>query len=135
MAGPESEHARSESGAAGSVPHPLEYLSLRDLPSGHYSLRVVNAATGSADTAYGLAWFLDLAPAAPPEIVPQWSADAQSLTLTFSRLGTGLTYSLQQSGDLLSWSHRQSITAASTSVAVALVDPNPRVFYRLVWSP
>ena len=75
--GPTAEVARSESGASGSVSHPLEHVFRRDVAAGGYRLRVRNHAAGPT-TGYGLAWYLSLAPAADPEIASQWSADACS---------------------------------------------------------
>ncbi|MFN0130820.1 MAG: hypothetical protein ACKV19_29505 [Verrucomicrobiales bacterium] len=132
--GTEVETARSESGASGSVPHPIEYLHQRHAPAGRYDLRVVNAPAESSETSYGLAWFLDLGPALPPEIASQWSADAQSLTLTFSRLGVGLTYTLESSDNLLNWTPLQSITASTPTATLVLTGPPARAFYRLVWA-
>ena len=133
-AGPAVEVARSESGAGVSVSHPLEHVFRRNLPAGGYRLRVRNQA-GSPTTSYGLAWYLSLAPAAAPEAASEWSAAAQSLILTFSRLGDGLTYALQASDNLMSWQTQQVLTPAGTSVTVTVAGPPARVFYRLVWVP
>jgi len=134
-AGPAAEITRSESGANGSTPHPLEYVHLRDTPAGRYALSVHQPATGSPTTDYGLAWFLSLAPAAPPEVATQWSEDAQSLTLTLSRLGIGLTYALEKSSDLLEWEQVQSLSPTTTSTDVLVSGSPSRAFYRLVWVP
>lgn len=128
------EVAVSESGAHGSVPHPLEYVHVRDAPAGLYTLRVHNAATSTA-TGYGLAWFISLAPAAPPEVTSSWSADAQGLTLTFSHLGVGLTYALEKSADLISWETDQIVMPATTTAVVTVNSEPAPAFYRLVWVP
>lgn len=133
--GPPIEVTRSESGASGSVPHPLEHVFMREAPAGDYVLRVQNAISSGTTTAYGLAWFLALAPAGLPEVAFHGPPDAQGLTLTFSRLGVGLTYSLEESADLLAWEPLQSITAASTTEVVTISGASARSFYRLVWRP
>lgn len=132
--GPTAEVSRSHSGADGSTAHPLEHVFLRDLAAGTYRLGVRNAI-GSPAAAYGLAWFLSLAPAAAPEAAFQWSADAPSITLVFSRLGVGLTYALQTSDDLLSWQTQQTLMAEATSATIAVAGTPARAFYRLVWVP
>jgi hypothetical protein len=129
-----AEIARSESGAAGSAAHPLEHVYVRQLATGDYRLRVVNAPD-SHESGYALAWFLALAPAAAPEVVFQWSTDAASLTLAFSRLGVGLTYALQSSDDLMSWHTRQTLVAEETSATLTVAGTPARAFYRLVWMP
>src|SRR5690606_37767475 len=63
---PGAELTRSESGASGSAPHSLEHIYQRDVPAGFYSWQVVNAATGSYATDYGVAWRAALEPAQTP---------------------------------------------------------------------
>jgi hypothetical protein len=129
-----TEIARSESGAAGSAAHPLEHVYVRQLATGDYRLRVVNAPD-SHESGYALAWFMALAPAAVPEVDVQWSPDAVSLTLALARLGVGLTYALQSSDDLISWHTRQTLVTQETSATLTVTGIPARAFYRLVWVP
>ena len=124
----------SESGAGGSVSHPLEHVYQRDLPAGGYRLRVVHAGSGPA-APYALAWWLSLAPAAEPEAAVRWEIGSGHLTLSFSRLGDGLVYSLQASDDLVTWRTREMMVAAGTTAVVTMAGPPAPVFYRLVWVP
>jgi hypothetical protein len=129
------ERARSESGAAGSVSHPLEHVFVRDLAEGEHLLRVQNAAMDSSTTGYGLAWFGSLAPAVAPEVAAAPSADGRTLILSFSRLGLGLTYALESSADLQAWAVQESLTASSTTATVTVGGTSARAFFRLRWVP
>lgn len=132
---PGTELARSESGAGGSVPHPLEHVYVRGLAAGGHTLRVVNPASGAAAAGFGLAWFSSLAPAADPVVVSQRSGGGPAVTLSFAQLGTGLTYALETSLDLQNWSMAQTLTPASTTAAVTVDGTGERAFYRLSWVP
>lgn len=132
-AAPGAEITRSESGAPGSVAHPLEHVFARDLAAGEYALIVKNTAPSTYATDYGVAWFAQLEPAAPPDIASELSADGSALALAFSRLGIGLTYALQTSGNLSDWATTHTFTASAATATWTVSGTEVRAFYRLIW--
>lgn len=130
------ELARSETGAQGSISHPLEYVRQRDLAAGEYELVVHTAAAASEEgRPYGLAWFSELAPAADPVLDVELTPGENTVTLHLSHLGVGLTYDLECSADLQTWAVEQSLTAEAVEATVALPLAGEPAFFRVAWHP
>ncbi len=112
----------------------LEYLFERDLPPGDYRLEVTHVATSPAATDYAIAWFSE--EAAPPSI--QVAADPASgdVTLTLDGLHTGTPFEIEGSTNLTQWDTVTTLTPASASETVDLIDElvnYGKRFYRLGW--
>lgn len=130
---PDTELTRSESGANGSVPHPLEHIYQHDVPAGHYAWQVVNAPISSFTTSYGLAWRAALAPAAAPELDTIWPTSGTALTLACTKLGTGLRYQVLASSDLHTWTSVATFTASGPTHTVTTISTPQRTYFRVVW--
>jgi hypothetical protein len=133
---PGVELARSETGADGSISHPLEYVRQRNLAAGEYELVVHTAAAVSEEgRPYGLAWFSELAPAADPVLDVGLTPGENTVALHLSHLGVGLTYDLECSADLQTWAVEQSLTAEAVEATVALPLGGEPAFFRVAWHP
>ena len=133
---PGVELARSETGADGSISHPLEYVRQRNLVAGEYELVVHTAAAVSEEgRPYGLAWFSELAPAADPVLDVGLTPGENTVALHLSHLGVGLTYDLECSADLQTWAVEQSLTAEAVEATVALPLGGEPAFFRVAWHP
>ena len=130
------ELARSETGAQGSVSHPLEYVRQRNLAAGEYELVVDTAAAASDDgRPYGLAWFSELVPAADPVLEIGSEPGENTVNLHLSHLGVGLTYDIECSSDLKTWTVEQSVTADAVDTTVTLTLAGDPAFFRVAWQP
>jgi hypothetical protein len=133
---PGVELARSETGADGSISHPLEYVRQRNLAAGEYELVVHTAAAVSEEgRPYGLAWFSELAPVADPVLDVGLTPGENTVALHLSHLGVGLTYDLECSADLQTWAVEQSLTAEAVEATVALPLGGEPAFFRVAWHP
>jgi hypothetical protein len=130
------ELVRSETGAQGSISHPLEYVRQRNLAAGEYELVVDTAAAASDDgRPYGLAWFSELAPAADPVLDVELTPGKNTVALRLTHLGVGLTYDIECSSDLKTWTVEQSVTAEAVEATVALPLAGEPAFFRVAWHP
>jgi hypothetical protein len=130
------ELARSETGAQGSVSHPLEYVRQRNLAAGEYELVVDTAAAASDDgRPYGLAWFSELVPAADPVLEIGSEPGENTVALRLTHLGVGLTYDIECSSDLKTWTVEQSVTADAVDTTVTLTLAGDPAFFRVAWQP
>jgi hypothetical protein len=130
------ELARSETGAQGSLSHPLEYVRQRNLAAGEYELVVDTAAAVSDDgRPYGLAWFSELVPAADPVLEIGSEPGENTVALRLTHLGVGLTYDIECSSDLKTWTVEQSVTADAVDTTVTLTLAGDPAFFRVAWHP
>lgn len=130
------ELARSETGAQGSISHPLEYVRQRHLAAGEYELVVHTAAAASEEgRPYGLAWFSELAPAADPVLDVGFTPGENTVALRLTHLGVGLTYEVECSYDLKTWTVEQSVTAEAVDTTVTLTLAGDLAFFRVAWHP
>jgi hypothetical protein len=130
------ELVRSETGAQGSVSHPLEYVRHRNLAAGEYELVVETAAEVSDEgRPYGLAWFSELVPAADPVLEIGSEPGENTVALLLTHLGVGLTYDIECSSDLKTWTVEQSVTADAVDTTVTLTLAGDPAFFRVAWHP
>jgi hypothetical protein len=130
------ELARSETGAQGSLSHPLEYVRQRNLAAGEYELVVDTAAAVSDDgRPYGLAWFSELVPAADPVLEIGSEPGENTVALRLTHLGVGLAYDIECSSDLKTWTVEQSVTADAVDTTVTLTLAGDPAFFRVAWHP
>jgi hypothetical protein len=125
--------ASSESGANGSAAHNVEHIHLNDVPSGDYTIRVTNAASGSFSSDYALALLTVFAPASDPLIEASLPADGSTLTLAGLQLCPGQRYELQSSSNLVTWSVVQPFTATASTANFPVPASTARLFFRLRW--
>ncbi|MGI8603962.1 MAG: hypothetical protein ACR2OZ_13335 [Verrucomicrobiales bacterium] len=125
----------SESGASDSPAHNVEHIYLGHLGAGQFTLRVTNAAADSFNTDYALAWLTSLGPADKPQLASTLANDGMVMTLSLSRLCPSLTYALEKSPDLASWTRVEIFTAAAESRVLSqqVAPGTQRLFHRLRW--
>ncbi len=125
--------AESRSGDSGSPPTTVEYLYVRDLAAGSYTLTVSNAASGSFSTDYGLAWHVVPSGEQAPEM--SLTASGTTGTLHFANLCAEAVYAVEKSTDLAQWTALGFVTVPANTTTgtftTALDSGSVRTFYRL----
>lgn len=112
----------------------VQHLFLRNLPAGEYALEV---SSDTNNINYGIAWQTQTGTG--PTIKVRIES-ASSIFVDLTNLDPYVTYTLQQSNNLTSWTPATTIlTSASTaSTTTAWQDPEASVmtpkFYRLQWT-
>ena len=112
----------------------VQHLFQRNLPAGQYALEVSSEPNG---TNYGLAW--ETQSGTGPALAIRRGASAQ-VFLDLSQLDPYVTYTLQQSTDLTTWTAGTTVRTADTTPATTFTwqdtsaSLEPRKFYRLQWT-
>lgn len=114
-----------------NVQHVFQY----NLPAGQYALEV-STTSGSA-VSYGLAW--QSIRGTGPGIAANIHPDA-TVWLDLANLDPYVTYTIQQSSDLINWSNATTVLTSSTTASTTAswqdssASPSTNKFYRLQWT-
>jgi hypothetical protein len=111
----------------------VQHLFQRNLPAGQYALEV---SSSTNNLSYGLAWQsqLGLGPTSSVAI------SSGSVSLNMANLDPYVTYTIQQSSDLINWTNATTILTSSTTASTTAAwqdtsaDPDTPKFYRLQWT-
>jgi hypothetical protein len=113
----------------------VQHLFQRNLPAGQYALEVSSDTTG---TNYALAW--ETQSGSGPTLGTHRDASGQ-VFLDLSQLDPYVTYTLQQSTDLIAWTTATTVRTADTTPATTFTwqdtsaSSATKKFYRLQWTP
>jgi hypothetical protein len=114
-----------------NVQHVFQY----NLPAGQYALEV--STTSGSSVAYGFAW--QSIRGNGPSILASVHPDA-TVWLDLARLDPYVTYTIQQSSDLIHWSNATTVLTSSGTASTTAswqdnsASPSTPKFYRLQWT-